>query len=278
MPSVYPEGVGINLSYQKFSHTQVKSLKQNLPKNVLIRVYGLAGVGKGTLSKMLAETLEIPNLESSLILRCVTHIYLDKDFDLTETNTDLVFKNFKIEIKNQQLNFTYKSKILPKEILKAPIIDKNITKYSSNLYVRKKFDQSLSNLVQKSLKSAAVADGRGSHEPYLIEAEKNNFLVIRVLLDAKTEIKAERYYENFVKIEKAKNPDFQETESKKQAVLKEFEKNILDRDQKDVQNILDKKIGLISEDTGVIDTSFLTPNQVLETVLNFVQKKISNQN
>jgi len=278
MPSVYQEGVGINLSYQKFSHTQVKSLKQNLPKNVLIRVYGLAGVGKGTLSKMLAETLEIPNLESSLILRCVTHIYLDKDFDLTETNTDLVFKNFKIEIKNQQLNFTYKSKILPKEILKAPIIDKNITKYSSNLYVRKKFDQSLSNLVQKSLKSAAVADGRGSHEPYLIEAEKNNFLVIRVLLDAKTEIKAERYYENFVKIEKAKNPDFQETESKKQAVLKEFEKNILDRDQKDVQNILDKKIGLISEDTGVIDTSFLTPNQVLETVLNFVQKKISNQN
>ena len=272
--SIYPENIGIKLTKKTFSKVQIEALKNKLPKNLILRVYGLAGVGKGTLSKMLAQTLEIPNMESSLILRCATFIYENKNLPLNKENTDQVFEDMDIYVENQELKFGLNGAKIEKKDLKTANIDKKVTKYSSDLYVREKFDKALDNLVQRVFDSAVVADGRGAFEPYLLNAQQYGFQVIRILVDADQKVKAKRYYQEYVKNQILANPDFIETDNLKDKVLKEFEQAILERDKKDVANIEDKKIGLISQDSGILDTSHLTPGEVLETALSFVENQL----
>lgn len=272
--SVYPENVGIKLTKKSFSSSQIQALKAKLPKNLIIRVYGLAGVGKGTLSKMLAKTLDIPNMESSLILRCATFIYENRNLVLNQENTDRVFEDMDIFVENNELKFGLNGAKIEKSQLKSAKIDKKVTKYSSDLYVREKFDKTLDDLVQRVFDSAIVADGRGAFEPYLLNAEKHDFKIIRILVDADQKIKAKRYYQEYIKNQILDNPDFIETDDLKDKVLAEFEQAILDRDKKDIANIIDKNIGLISEDSGILDTSYLTPQEALETALDFIASNI----
>jgi len=270
----YPKNIGKILEKATFSQDQLESLKNNLSKKVIIRVYGLAGVGKGTLSESLAKSLQIPNLESSMILRIATFGYLKLGLELSDLNTQKVFEKIDIKVVDNSLEFYFENKFVDRKSLKNPVIDKNVTDFSSDLFVRQKFDDTLDNLVQKVFKTAVVADGRGAFEPYLLKAEKSGFKIIRVLLDSSDEIKAKRYYRGFIKSEKAKNPDFDEKVINKQEFLKEFEKTVVQRNQKDITNILDKKIGLISKDSGLIETSNLSPQEVLETTLDFIAKSL----
>ncbi len=273
--SVYPKGIATNLTKTSFSKEKIKKLKNTLPKNLIIRVYGLAGVGKGTLSQMLSETLDIPNLESSLILRCATYIYEKLQLDLTNLNTDKVFNEMDIYVVDGKLKFGLDGEEIKKDKLKNPFIDAHVTKYSTDLYVRQKFDEALDDLVQRVLDSACVADGRGSHEPYLVNAENHGFRVIRILVDTDRKIKAERYYDNYLKNKKKEDPNYQDTNQEKKQILEEFKETIIARDEKDIKNIKEKGIGLISKDSGFIDSSYMTPQEVLETALNFIEQQIN---
>jgi cytidylate kinase len=274
----YPKNIGKKISKKSFSldknSNQLNYLKQILSKKTIIRVYGLAGVGKGTLSKNLSDILEIPNLESSMILRAATFGYLKLNLKLNQENTKIVFDKIGIEIVNNNLVFSFENKSLEKKDLKSPIIDKNVTDFSSNEFVREKFDQTLDKIVQEVFKSSCVADGRGALEPYLIKSESLGVKVIRILLDSDDETKAQRYYQSFIKSKKDINPNFVEDLTHKQEFLEEFEKTVIARNKKDIENILDKKIGLISEDSVLIDTSNLSPTEVLETALYFIQKSL----
>jgi cytidylate kinase len=274
--SVYPQGIGLYLAKNSFLAENLNVLKSKLDKNLIFRVFGLAGVGKGTLSEMLSETLEIPHIESGLIIRCATFIYQDLKLELTDENTDLVFAKMEI-LADKELSFFYNNQKIAKSELKKPIIDENVTYYSSNLYLRKKFDDALDNLIQNTIQTACVADGRGSAEPYLLNAEDTGKTVIRLLLDTDINIKAERYYQHFVRQEKLKNPDYKENPEEKNRILTEFQTTILARDQKDIDNIISKNLGLISKDTAVVNTSFMTPQEVLETVLNYIDFRIEIQ-
>ena len=272
----YPKNIGILLSKNSFDFEKLDFLKSNLSKTVIIRVYGLAGVGKGTLSENLSNILEIPNLESSMILRAATFGYLKLKLELNQQNTKKIFDKISIQIVENCLEFSFEGQVLDKKDLKAPEIDKNVTDFSSNVFIRQKFDETLDELVQETFKTACVADGRGALEPYLLKAEKLGFTVIRILLDSSDEIKAQRYYGSFIKNKKSKNPNFVEEIEHKVEFLKEFEHNIVKRNNKDIQNILEKDLGLISLDSGLIDTSNLSPQEVLEIALGFIQKKLAN--
>lgn len=270
----YPSNIGIKLSKNSFDFKNLEELKKNLPKKAIIRVYGLAGVGKGTLSENLAKILEIPNLESSLILRAATFGYLKLDLELSEQNTQKIFEKIDIKVVDNHLEFYFERQLLSKKQLKSPEIDKNVTNFSSNVFMRQQFDETLDELVQQTFETACVADGRGALEPYLLKAEKSGFRVIRILLDSSDEVKAKRYYENFIKQKKDKDPIFVEQMEDKEEFLEQFEKTIVQRNNKDIQNILDKNLGLISQDSGLIDTSEFLPQEVLETALDFIQKSL----
>lgn len=265
--SFYPSNITPKLEYSSFDLNNVSSLKTRLPKKSIIRIYGLAGVGKGTVSKMLADTLGIANVETSFILRCVTYIYLDLKLELNDTNTDLVFSKMKVWIDDKSLKFEYKDTLLDTKDLKTPQIDKQVPIFAQNQHIRNKFDSYLDTLVQ-NIELPFIADGRGSHEPYLVKAESRGQKIIRILLDASDEIKAERYLAAFI----VKNPAA--TREQQLLILEEFKNTILVRNTQDVENIIKKNLGLISSDSGFIDTSNFTPAQVLETCLAFIEKKL----
>jgi len=265
--SIYPNNIAKKLEYSEYNFDNIEFLKSKLPKNLIIRIYGFAGVGKGTVSKMLSQALDIANVETSFILRCATYIYQDLGLELNNQNTDLVFSKMKVWVDSQSLKFEYKDKPLTSIELKTPQVDQQVPIVAQNQYIRDKFDDYLDNLV-KDMQKAFISDGRGSHEPYLVKAEERGQLVIRILLDASDEVKAERYLAAFI----AKNP-----EANKQTqiqVLEEFKNTIIARNNKDAQNIIEKNLGLISSDSGLIDTSNFTTNQVLETALDFINSKL----
>jgi cytidylate kinase len=141
--------------------------------------------------------------------------------------------------------------------------------------VRQKFDEKLVDLVENKIASACVADGRGSHEPYLVRAEKNGMQVIRILVDADYEVRAERYYQDYLRKQQTNNPNFQETPELRNQVLEEFKQTIVQRDERDAQTIQEQEIGLISPDSGILDTSHKTPQEVLETALTFISEQLS---
>lgn len=266
--SIYPSNIAQKLDYNQFNLDSIPDLAKRFPKNLIIRIYGFAGVGKGTISKMLSDSLNIANVESSFILRCVTLIYLDLKLDITNDNTDLVFSKMKVWTDSKSLNFEYNNSPVTAKELKTPEIDKQVPILAQNQYIRDKFDDYLDNLVQ-SMDKAFIADGRGSHEPYLVKAEKRGQPIIRILLDASDEVKAERYLAAFM----AKNPDADK--EKQLEILEEFKNTIIVRNNRDAQNIIEKNLGLISADSGLIDTSDFTATEVLEIALNFIDSKLS---
>lgn len=266
--SIYPANIAQKLDYQSFDLSKISELKNRLPKNLIVRIYGLAGVGKGTVSKMIGEDLGIANVETSFILRCATYIYLDLKLETTDINTDLVFSRMSVSIDDKALNFVYNNRVITSKELKTPQIDKKVPVLAQNQYLRDKFDDTLDNLVQ-NLTLPFIADGRGSHEPYLVKAEKRGQPIIRILLDATDEVKAERYLAAFL----VKNPDA--TTEDKLRILEEFKNTIIIRNQQDAKNILEKNLGLISNDSGLLDTSNFSADQVLETSLDFISKKLT---
>lgn len=263
--SVYPQNLAINLTYSPFDYTQIEKLKSKLPNNLIIRVYGLAGVGKGTLSKSLAEILEIPNIESSFILRCATHIFQSLELEFSEQNIDRVFEEFQILVDKVGMKFNWQGKLISEKELKTPEVDKLVPQLAQIQHVRQKFDDALDKVV-KDLNRPLLADGRGSHEPYLIKAENRGYKIIRILLDACDEVKADRYLAKYL----SKHPNLNQSE--KDQIIEEFKKTVVERNNQDVKNILEKKLGLISQDSGFIDTSNMSPEEVLQTALCFVQK------
>jgi cytidylate kinase len=267
--SVYPKEIGIRLQKSFFDINKIERLKESLPKNSIIRVYGLAGVGKGTLSYSLSDILELPNIESSFILRCATYIYKKLDLETSRQNTDLVFDKMITKIKNKALNFEFKDQEITAKDLKTAFIDKFVPIYAQDLYIREKFDDTL-DFITQSMSEPFIADGRGAFEPYLVKAEQRGQLVIRILLDSDDEIKAKRYINGL--LTKQNKSSFSKEEEGE--ILAEFKKTIVLRNQRDVQNIIEKKLGLISDDTGFIDTTQMNPEEVLKTALSFIESKI----
>ncbi len=272
--SVYPNGVGIKLNTAAFSNDQIQALKSKLSKKDLIRIYGLAGVGKGTLSKMISESLAIPNIESSLILRCTTLIYETENLEETDENTDLVFDKMKISTNSTGLTFEVDGRIIAKNDLKNSFVDTYVSHYAQNIHIREKFDNALKDLVENKMTTASIFDGRGSHEPYLVEAEEKGFNVIRILVDCDLKTKADRYVQAIIDTRKVENPTYDPNGSEMEELFEEFQKTVAERDQNDIRNILEKNLGLISADSGLLDTANLTPQEALETALSFIETRV----
>lgn len=269
--SVYPENVGSKIIQSTFSLLQIQSLKQDLPKDTIVRVYGLSGVGKGTLSEKISESLAIPCLNSGLIWRAITYICLDLQIPPTTLDTRIITDNLITNIDLQGLYFFYNQKKLLESDLKNNSIDKEVYKFAQNQILRDLFDDILQDILFTQKKTPIVSDGRGSHEPYLVEAENRKYKVIRILVDCDQEVKTQRYFLQYAKNHPEfdlKNPD------SKEKLINEFKQDIVTRDQKDVENIIAKNLGLISEDTGILDNSTLTPQQTLETALAYIERRL----
>jgi cytidylate kinase len=274
MSSYYPEEIGIHLKKESITEQQLQQLIQNFPSNVILRVFGFAGTGKGSLSAQLSNTLFIPNVESSLIWRGITWVYEDLGLELNIENSDIVLS--KIEVVSgdkKDIRIRYKNELLERSVLKSALVDSKVSKYAADSYLRDKFYILLADFL-KNLNASCVLDGRGAYPPYIIEAEKSGIKVIRLLLDASEEEMSHRYYAAYVAKQKSKNPDYVETEEEKQKMMLDFKQGISARNQQDWETWHKLNLGIITPETAVIDTTGLSIDEVTMTALSFVNREL----
>ena len=127
----YSRDIGIWLGKKAFNDNQIKDLKSKLTSDIIIRVYGLAGVGKGTLSSTLASTLGIPVFDSGKIWRALTYIYNDLALEDTLENTQLVFSKIDVFQDNTTIRIRYGNKIFQESDLKNAFIDARVFGYAA---------------------------------------------------------------------------------------------------------------------------------------------------
>jgi CMP/dCMP kinase len=248
-----------------------KQILKTLPSKTIIRIFGIAGAGKGTLSKLLTQDYGITNLETSYILRSATWIYKQLELELSEENTKEVFGQIEIKLENKALVFLWKGKMLSDNELRSNLVQQNVSTYSGLPYFRNAYYSKINHILNNLINEPVILDGRGSSTPYLLQAEKDGYKVIRIFLWSNDEVNYKRYKSNFL----AKNNLENLSENEENNLKSEFQKNILDRNTSDFQNALSNNLGLITKDTGILDSSNMNPDQVLDTAISFVNQQIN---
>lgn len=262
--SPYPNNIGKIL--------QPKPDQFKLGQKTIVRIFGLAGAGKGTLAKQLVDYYNIDNLETSYILRSATYIYLQLELEFNNDNTTKVFQQIEITFENKKLSFIWKKDLFTKIQLtdlelRSNMVQEKVAILSGNPLFRAQYYERINYILNHLICRPVILDGRGSNTPYLNQAENDGFKVIRIFLWADTQSSFERY-----KIAYKQRSQINIWSDNDEFKCKlEFKTNIADRNLQDYQNAVSNNLGLLTPDTGIIDTSDLTPIQVLQVAVDFIQ-------
>lgn len=231
-----------------------------LPNNLVIRISGLAGSGKGTLSKRLKENLDILYIESSFILRACSYIYLDLGLELSPENTKKVFELMNVGVQDDLILIKYKDKVLQKSDLKNDQIDRVVAIYAGDHYVRLAYYEKIISFIF-NLDKACILDGRGAETPYLQEIKEKGSNIIRISLYTNDEVGYKRYQQESI-------------DKNLERTWDDYNESVLLRNQKDVETSYKENLPLSVDESHVVDTSYMTPDEVLATVLMIINRNI----
>jgi CMP/dCMP kinase len=258
--SPYTNNVATILDYQPFDSTKIKEL----PKKTIIRISGLAGSGKGTISKLLCNKIGLTNLETSYILRSATWIYESLKLEFNDENTTKVFEQIEISLPGKSLEFRWQGKLLTDNELRSNLVQENVARNSGNPFFRSQYYSKISYVLNNLISSPVILDGRGFNTPYINQAKLDGFNVICFFFWVSDEANYNRYKSAFLERNKISQID-EEVEGK---IKSEFKKNILDRNYQDYINAEENNLGAIIPGSYLVDSSKHNPDQVLEIVLN----------
>ncbi|MEI6728802.1 MAG: (d)CMP kinase [bacterium] len=267
--SVYPPNIAQKFEYKEFDKQKTASLKKQFSKNTLICVYGLAGVGKGTVSKKIAQSLDITHFDSGLIHRSITYAYLDTGLECTPETISQIVNLLDIKLNSTGLEISYNGKTLTIPDLREPRISSNVARFASKDWEQLAFFELMYEILSHYGKPV-VLDGRGGNPPHVKKLEDEGWKIIRILLEVSDEVNFERYYLAYLQKQLSKNIDFKETPELKEKVFSEFNESFLARNKIDIEWMQRMDIGFIVENSALIDNSVLTMGQALDTALNYI--------
>ena len=217
-----------------------------------IAVDGPAGAGKSTVSKMVAEKLNLFYIDTGAMYRAITYALLKNNIDLhNEKQIENFIKSINFSLKKNPETNEMKIFINGKSVneeLRKKIIDLNVSLVSSYKCVR----DFLVKLQQELGKNYnVILDGRDIGTVVFPDAD------FKFYLDASVDVRAKR------RLNDAKN--------KEQRSIEEIKNEIIERDKLDSTREISplKK----ANDAIYIDTSHLS----IEEVVNLMIKKIKNQ-
>ena len=258
------------LDKTSFPIEEIPDLKTKIPAKTIISIFGLAGVGKGTLSQMLADKLVILNIDTGKIWRALTYIYTSLNLEINNENSDLVFQKLDVLVENGELKFRFEDKILAHTDLKNGLIDSKVSLIAKDDYTQQKFFTKCLEIYQSIGNAAFIRDGRGASPKDIMLAENNGFRIIRIMLDCSDRIKWKRYYQNIFINKRGNNSNLEDSPELEIKLRKEFEINILERNERDIQSQIKLGNGLITENTAVLINDNLAPQEVLDIVLSYL--------
>lgn len=211
-----------------------------------IAIDGTAASGKGTLSENLSKELKLPRLDTGLLYRKLAFIYI-KSLNLIPTQNTIDNSILKSILNNFDLND------LEPETLKQDLYGNFASRIGKLDFVRNKLKiiqiEFVENMIKK--KGGCVLDGRDIGTEILPNAD------FKFYIDAPIEIRAKRRFKQLYSTNKSI----------------EFKNILLDLEKRDINDKSRKNSPLILlEDSILIDTEFLNPDQVFKKALNYIKK------
>ncbi|MCX8041946.1 MAG: (d)CMP kinase [Thermodesulfobacteriaceae bacterium] len=216
-------------------------------ESFIITIDGLASSGKSTIAKMLASKLNFYLLESGSLYRLVTYWFLNyfKNQENPLEEIEKLFKEVKIDLTSKGTLIYWKNRFL-KEELRSKEVEEWVSKISSLKEVRNFLTSYMRELTwDKNL----VAEGRDMGSVVFPWAR------FKIFLTAKEEIRARRRHGELTLKEKRS--------------YEEILKNLKERDELDSTRKVSPLV--IPEGAYLIDTSYLSPEEVLEKILRLIK-------
>lgn len=220
----------------------------------VVAIDGPAGSGKGTVTKMVAEKLDLMNIDTGALYRGVTLYMLRNSIDLTDKERiDKMLKT--IEISLEVVNNENKVFLEGKDVSKQ-IRENDVTELVSPVARIVEIRNFLDNLSRKlSEGKNVIMEGRDIGTNVFPNAD------VKIYLDATPEERAKRRFK-------------QSMEKGIDITYEEILKNIMFRDKNDSTS----PIGTLkqAEDSIYIDSTNMTIEEVVEEVIRIIKEKDKN--
>jgi len=217
----------------------------------LITIDGPAASGKTTVAKLLAERLNYKLLESGALYRLVTYCVIEKKMfeKVLSKEVDVisflkeVFNEVEVRLGSKGTQILWKRKKIDKELRFKEVEDK-VSFIAAIPEVREFLTTYMRNLVDKD---RIIAEGRDMGSVVFKDAD------LKIFLTADEKIRVQRRYKDHVG----------------SLSLEEAKKNVVLRDELDSK----RKVAplKIPNDAYVIDTSELTPEEVVDKILEKIK-------
>ena len=209
-----------------------------------VAIDGLAGSGKGTLAKALADKFNLAYFDTGLLYRGLAYIALDEfGEDFTKTNVINIAKSFRVNT-------------LKESNLRSPILGKYASEIGAIPEVRKILIKIQREFKEKSPSNKGiVVDGRDIGTVIFPNAN------VKLFISASLEERARRRLRDFLTNDE--NISYDE-------VIKQLQK----RDQRDKERSVAPLVA--AKDAHLIDTTNINKEETLEIASSLVAKKLSD--
>ena len=218
---------------------------------MIVAIDGPAGTGKGTVAKLISERLDFVYIDTGAMYRCITLKMIRENISLDEEEkiNDLLERT-KITFKNlEDKQHVYLDGEDVSDLIRKPNVNELVSPVSAIKIIRIKMVELQRKLGEEG---NVIMEGRDITTVVFPNAE------VKIYLDAKLEIRAERRYKELV--ERGNNVTYEDT---------------LESIRKRDKNDMEKEMGAlkIAEDAVVIDTSNMTIEEVYDTTKEIIELK-----
>ena len=218
---------------------------------MIVAIDGPAGTGKGTVAKLISEKLDFVYIDTGAMYRCITLKMIRESISLNEEEKikDLLERT-KITFKNlSDKQHVYLDGEDVSDLIRKPNVNELVSPVSAIKIIRIKMVELQRKLGEEG---NVIMEGRDITTVVFPNAE------VKIYLDAKLEIRAERRYKELV--ERGNNVTYEDT---------------LESIRKRDKNDMEKEMGAlkIAEDAVVIDTSNMTIEEVYDKIKEIIELK-----
>lgn len=221
----------------------------------IVAVDGTAGSGKGSITKIVAEKLNLVAIDTGAMYRCVALAMLEKNIKIEETEKiEELLQNIKIEFFDKDGE---KKVFLNGEDVTKKIRTVEVTEYASPVATVKIVREHLVKLQREMAKSIdVIMEGRDIGTNVFPNAD------VKIYLDATPEERAQRRFR-------------QNKENGINTPYEEILKNVIDRDYRDSHRELSPLIK--APDAIYIDSTGMTVEEEANEVIKIIKDKIKNK-
>lgn len=218
---------------------------------MIVAIDGPAGTGKGTVAKLISERLDFVYIDTGAMYRCITLKMIRENISLDEEEKikDLLERT-KITFKNlEDKQHVYLDGEDVSDLIRKPNVNELVSPVSAIKIIRIKMVELQRKLGEEG---NVIMEGRDITTVVFPNAE------VKIYLDAKLEVRAERRYKELI----ARGNDI---------TYEDTLESIRKRDKNDME----KEMGAlkIAEDAVVIDTSNMTIEEVYDKIKEIIELK-----